>query len=557
MSQIEIRDASFTYPSRSEPSLKRVTAQIEFGEFVLLTGPTGCGKSTLLRTLNGLIPHSSGGVLSGYVSIDDTNLADQSLASICQRVGLLFQNPDDQFFCTVVEDELAFGLENLGVHPFQIDARIDTALTQVKLPSEFRGREISTLSGGEKQRVALACLCAMQPRVLLLDEPTSHLDPTSTRDILKIIRQLNRVNGITIIIATHRVAEIAPFCNRVWLMNQAEITLDSPVNRAFSDLNTYRNLGVEVPDLAEVSEQLGLPERPLTVDQAVRLFLHADKFPNNSSTSDVSDLDSHKQSRQNSTNLLASVENLSFQYPRTTIPALSDISFEISGGEVIGIMGANGSGKTTLLLTILGLLRPTTGRILIPDVSSKRLKLHTLAGKIGIVFQDPDLLLQAETVIDEVVFGPKNLKLSHYEIHDRTKEVMSAFDLNNLGNEAPYSLSRGQRQRTAIAAAYSLLPDVLLLDEPTAGQDFSHLQQLMDVLFDSVQKQNKTLIFCTHDAQLTLKYAKRMLLLRQGEMIFDGRPSNAFSNPDLLESASLVAPLKTQLKWQLVNGSPI
>ncbi|MDE0043611.1 MAG: ABC transporter ATP-binding protein, partial [Candidatus Poribacteria bacterium] len=425
MSQIEIGDVSFTYPSRSEPSLKRVTAQIECGEFVLLTGPTGCGKSTLLRTLNGLIPHSSGGVLSGNVAIDDKNLADQSLASICQRVGLLFQNPDDQFFCTVVEDELAFGLENLGVPPFQIDARIDTALTQVKLPSEFRGREISTLSGGEKQRVALACLCAMQPRVLLLDEPTSHLDPTSTRDILKIIRQLNRVNGITIIIATHRVAEIAPFCNRVWLMNQAELALDSPVDRAFSDLNAYRNLGVEVPDLAEVSEQLGLPERPLTVNQAVRFFLHADKFPNDSaSTLAVSDLVSHEPSRQNSTNLLASVENLSFQYPRTTIPALSDISFEISAGEVIAIMGANGSGKTTLLLTILGLLRPTTGRILISDVSSKRLKLHTLAGKIGIVFQDPDLLLQAETVIDEVVFGPKNLKLSRYEIHDRTKEVM-------------------------------------------------------------------------------------------------------------------------------------
>jgi energy-coupling factor transporter ATP-binding protein EcfA2 len=555
MSQIEIRDASFTYPSRSEPSLKKINAEIERGEFILLTGPTGCGKSTLLRTLNGLIPHASGGVLSGNVTIDDTNLADQPLAVICQHVGLLFQNPDDQFFCTVVEDEIAFGLENLGVRSFQIDARIDTALTQVKLPSGFRARAISTLSGGEKQRVALACLCAMQPRILLLDEPTSHLDPTSTCDILEILRQLNRENEITVVIATHRVAEIAPLCDRVWLMNHAEIALDSPVDRAFSDLSSYRNLGVEVPDLAEISEQLGLPERPLTVDQAVQIFMHADRFPSKSAPiSNLSGLASHDQSHQDSRNVLASIENLTFQYPRTAIPALSDVSFEISKGEVIAIMGANGSGKTTLLLSVPGLLRPTTGRILIADVSRERLKLHNLAGKIGIVFQDPDLLLQAATVSDEVAYGPKNLKLSRYEIEERTEEVMSAFDLDSLGNEAPYSLSRGQRQRTATAAAYSLLPNILLLDEPTAGQDFSHLQRLMGVLCDTVEKQNKTLMFCTHDAQLTLQYAKRMLLLRQGELIFDGKPSDAFSNPDLLEYASLIAPLKTQLKWRLANS---
>ena len=552
MSQIEIRDVSFTYPSRSEPSLKRVNAEVECGEFILLTGPTGCGKSTLLRTLNGLIPHASGGVLSGNVAIDGKNLADQSLAVISQHVGLLFQNPDDQFFCTVVEDEIAFGLENLGIPPFQIDVRIDAALTLVKLSTGFRGRAISTLSGGEKQRVSLACLCAMKPRVLLLDEPTSHLDPTSTCDILEILGQLNRQNGITIVIAAHRVSEIAPLCSRVWLMSHAEIALDSPVNRAFSDLKPYRNLGVEIPDLAELSEQLGLPERPLTVDQAAQLFLHADRFPNISApTSNLSNLVSHEQPHQDSRNLLASVENLTFQYPRTEIPALSKVSFEIGEGEVTAIMGANGSGKTTLLLSILGLLRPTFGRILITDIGRERLKLRNLAGKIGIVFQDPDLLLQAETVNDEVAFGPKNLKLSRCEIQNRTKEVMSAFDLDNLGNEAPYSLSRGQRQRTATAAAYSLLPNILLLDEPTAGQDFSHLGQLMGVLCDTVERQNKTLIFCTHDAQLTLQYAKRVLLLRQGELIFDGVPNEAFSNPDLLANASLIAPPKTQLQWRL------
>ncbi len=553
MSQIAINDVSFTYPSRSEPSLKRVNAEIERGEFILLTGPTGCGKSTLLRTLNGLIPHASGGALSGIVAIDGINLADQSLAETCQHVGLLFQNPDDQFFCPVVEDEVAFGLENLGVSPFEINARIDAALTQVKLTG-FRERPVSALSGGEKQRVQLACLYAMRPRVLLLDEPTSYLDPRGTSDILEILGQLNREAGITVVVATHRVSEIAPLCDRVWLMNHGEIILDSSSDRAFSDLTSYRDLGVEVPDLAEASEKLGLSERPLTVDEAARLFPSVGKFPNKSdSTSNPSDAVSDGQSDADALARLVSIENFSFQYPRTAAPALSQLSLEITEGEAIAVMGANGSGKTTLLLSIPGLLRATTGRILIEKRDSARWKLHDLAGKLGIVFQDPDLLLQAATVSDEIAFGPRNLKLPRHEIHERTEEVMSEFDLNTLGSDAPYSLSRGQRQRIATAAAYSLHPKIILLDEPTAGQDFSHLQQLMDVLCNAVEKQNKTLIFCTHDAPLALRYAKRMLLLRQGKLIFDGLPSDAFSNPELLESASLAAPLTMQLESRLAG----
>ena len=554
MSQIEINDVSFTYPSRSQPSLKRINAEIERGEFILLTGPTGCGKSTLLRTLNGLIPHASGGTLSGNVTIDDINLAGQSLATTCQHVGLLFQNPDDQFFCPVVEDEVAFGLENLGVPSCQIDARIDAALKQVELTG-FRERPVATLSGGEKQRVELACLYAMRTRVLLLDEPTSYLDPKGTSDILEILRRLNRENGTTVVIATHRVAEIAPLCDRVWLMDRGEIILDASADRAFSDLTPYRNLGVEVPDLAEASEKLGLPERPLTVDQAARLFLRVNKFPTYSDpTSNLPDADGDSKRRAGSRSPLVSVENLSFRYPRTAVPALSGISLEINEGEVIAIMGANGSGKTTLLLSIPGLLHPTTGRVLIGNVSSERWKLHNLAGKVGIVFQNPDLLLQAATVSDEIAFGPRNLKLPCREIQGRTEEVMSEFDLSDLGSEAPYSLSRGQRQRVATAAAYSLHPDIILLDEPTAGQDFNHLGQLMDVLCNAAEKQNKTLIFCTHDAQLALRYAKRMLLLRQGELIFDGQPRIAFSNSELLEHASLAAPLTMQLEWRLAHN---
>ena len=247
MVSIEIENLGFTYPSRDTPTLQDITTHVSSGAFVLLTGPTGCGKSTLLRTLNGLIPHASAGVLTGSVRLDGKSIAAQPIATTCQQVALLFQNPDDQLFCTLVEDEIAFGLENLGFPPEEIKRRIAVALEQVGLP-DFASREIASLSGGQKQRVALAAVCAMQPQVLLLDEPTSHLDPKGTRDILNIVARLNREMGITVILATHRTKEIAPLCDRVWLMDEGRLCLDLPKAEAFQNLTLYQRLGVQIPE---------------------------------------------------------------------------------------------------------------------------------------------------------------------------------------------------------------------------------------------------------------------------------------------------------------------
>jgi energy-coupling factor transport system ATP-binding protein len=211
-------------------------------------------------------------------------------------------------------------------------------------------------------------------------------------------------------------------------------------------------------------------------------------------------------------------------------------------------MGANGSGKTTLLLHLIALLRPSVGQILIKGRDIRRYKPRHLAGQVGIVFQNPDLLLQAATVSEEVAFGPKNFKLSRQEVEERLEEILPMFDLETLKAEAPYALSRGQRQRTAVAASFSLYPDLLLLDEPTTGQDYYHLQQLMQMLDNTMKTQNKTVIFCTHDVHLTLEYASRVLLLHRGELIFDGTPDAAFANPERLEQTSLVPPLTMQLQ---------
>ena len=512
MATIEIENLGFTYPSREIPALRDITTCVPSGTFVLLTGPTGCGKSTLLRALNGLIPHASAGMLTGTVRLDRKDTAAQPLAVTCQQVALLFQNPNDQLFCTRVEDEIAFGLENLGFPPEEIKERITVALKQVGLP-DFALREISSLSGGQKQRVALAAVCAMQPQVLLLDEPTSHLDPHGAHDILTIVTQLNKELGITVILATHRTQEVAPLCDHVWLMDEGRLCLDLPESQAFQDLTPYQDLGVQVPKTEELSADASLLIR-----------------------SEISQRGTYETTPQT---LLLSIRDLQFSYPNTDADALHAVSCEVPRGEVLAIMGANGSGKTTLIHLIAGLLRPAAGEVVIAGKPSSRSKLHQLAGKVGIVFQDPDLLLQAETVRDEVAFGPRNLKVPIQTLENRVDGTLGRFDLRDLGLEAPYSLSRGQRQRVAVAATFSLHPDLFLLDEPTTGQDAQHLHQLMDELCDEIQRENRTLIFATHDTELTLKYADRVLLLREGEVIFDGAPDTAFANPDLLQHASL------------------
>ncbi len=505
MACIAIENLRFTYPSREIPTLQGITTRVPRGAFVLLTGPTGCGKSTLLRTLNGLIPHASAGTLTGTVHLNGKDIATQRLATTCQQVSLLFQNPDDQLFCTLVEDEIAFGLENLGFPPEEIQERITIALEQVGL-SGFESRLISSLSGGEKQRVALAAVCAMRPQVLLLDEPTSHLDPKGTREILNIVNSLNNEMGITVVLATHRTKEVAPLCNHVWLMADGRICLDLPKADAFQDVTPYQRLGVQVP----VDTPPNAPTSPLKPASTVE--------------------------RQEA---LLNIQNLHFRYPNTDKDAVCDISCEVPRGEVLAIMGANGSGKTTLIHLIAGLLRPSAGEMVIDGKSCARVKLHQLAGKVGIVFQDPDLLLQAETVRDEVAFGPKNLKLPKKTLEERVDRTLTRFDLQNLGSEAPYALSRGQRQRIAVAATFSLYPDLFLLDEPTTGQDAQHLYQLMDELCDEIRHAHKTLIFATHDADLTLKYADRILLLHDGAVIYDGDPESAFADRELLRQVSL------------------
>ena len=464
MSQIEITNLNFTYPGRLEPTLNQINITVEKGDFILLNGKTASGKSTLLKAINGLIPHASSGELRGNVRIDNFNVSDLTLADIGRKVGLLFQNPDNQLFCTTVEDEIAFGLENMGILPTHIDQAIDEALNLVGL-AEFRKRETSTLSGGEKQLIALASLFAMKLQILLLDEPTSYLDANSSRDILQIISELNRKFEITVIVATHRIHTIATLCNRRWSLRNAEITEELSVHNI----------------------------------QAKRAETWKRSAP-------------YIQDREN----LLKMTNTSFNY-KGQLGILENISLQIGYGEIIALMGQNGSGKTTLLMLMAQLLRPTFGEVTLDNFRPKR----EGDGKIGLVFQNADLVLQAQTVGDEIRFGPRNFGLKHHLLEKRSDDIANMFKISPYRNDHPYALSGGQRQRVAIAANLSLNPDLLLLDEPTTGQDTDYLNTTMQILCHKIRNNNKTLIFSSHNADLVLRYADRVLILERGKLVFD------------------------------------
>ena len=520
MQTVIIENLSFTYASRDHPTLLNVNLIAQAGDSILLTGATGSGKSTLLRTICGL--NSEGGTRSGQIKV-----GDDSKTSHQPAVVMLFQNPDDQMFCTTIEDEIAFGLENIGLAPKEIDRRINLALSLVGFndPSsgnsvgalawlKTRSRRISSLSSGEKQRIALASLLALQPQLLLLDEPTSYLDLHATRQILATLQKLgsqDRAQGLsadpsitpyaqmTVIFVAHQTDGIKPLCNRFWRIQDGHV---------------IETDGLITADASQTVEDQPKPSYKLT-------------------------------KRKKESNLVLepptlTVSNLTFRYPEANDNTLYQVSFQVLPGEKIALMGHNGSGKTTLIHCLCGILRPSSKKSYI-ELGGRRIhKLKDVIDLIGIVFQNPDLMLQAKTVRQEVEFTYHHLSRSRTFGANRDSiatELMTNFDLLGLSEEAPFSLSQGQRQRVAVAASLSGLPKLVILDEPTTGQDLEHLHQTLNQTCRLIDQPSTdtdvlchtsslSLIFSIHNFDLATQYADRILILSQGQLVYDGEPSS-------------------------------
>jgi energy-coupling factor transport system ATP-binding protein len=495
---ITISALTYTYPS-GKTALHNLSLSIPDSAFVLVTGVSGAGKSTLLRAMNGLVPQFYGGVFSGSVLVDGQSTLQSSPRKMAQAVGFVFQDPEAQFVVQTVEDEICFGMENLGVPIDDMRRRLDDILTTLGI-DHLRHRQVATLSGGEAQRVALASALVLRPRHLILDEPTSQLDPPAAHNLLDTLVHLNCNHRLTIMLAEHRLERVLNSATHL-------LHLEPDLIR----FGTVRELLPYVPlrpPLVQIALDRGWHPIPLTVD-AARSFLPPDS---------VSPPDPALPTPPTITNPTITIDNLTIGYASTIV--LRDFSYSIGRGEIVGLLGVNGAGKSTLLKSLVGLLKPQSGDIHIEERSILGKKVADLAQSIGYVPQNPNSVLFAETLREEVQFTLRNHGLS-----DDGTQFLMRLGLGEYLDHYPRDLSGGERQRAALAAMLAAEPPIIILDEPTRGLDYVQKQRLAELIREW-SAQGKTILIATHDVEWIAGLATRCTVLERGRIIADGKPAD-------------------------------
>jgi energy-coupling factor transport system ATP-binding protein len=494
---VEWHNVTFRFPKNDAPVLRDLSLGIAEGEFVLVAGRSGSGKSTLLRTLNGLVPHFSGGRIAGQAVVAGHEPARKGPHAMSPVVGFVQQDPESQFVVSIVEDEIAFALENQGFPVTAMRERVDTVLEQLDIAS-LRHRRISTLSAGQKQRVAIASVLSLQPRILVLDEPTSQLDPQSAEEVLTTVRQLNRELRLTVLLSEHRLERVVPYADRmVYLPAPGE----PPITGKPRDVLLQMPFA---PPLVELGKTLGWRPLPLTVAQAQPFAAETRLAP---------------VGRPPDTELghEVSIDVHGLWYRYNGSPALRGVSLQVNKGELVALMGPNGAGKSTLLRNLVGLLQPSEGQVEVAGLDTRAVPLEAVIRHVGYVPQDPSSLLFADTVCEELDFTRRSHGLPPAK-HD---EWLDRLGLSGLGGRYPRDLSVGERQRVALAAILVAEPELLLLDEPTRGLDPLEKQALAQFL-QQLCKHGRTVVLATHDVELAALAARRVIVMNEGRIVLDG-----------------------------------
>ncbi len=529
---ITLKNLSFTYPDQDYPTLSKLNLHIEKGEFVLLVGLSGVGKSTLLRCLNGLVPHFSGGTLSGKLEVNGLNPVAATPQYMSRYVGFVFQDPESQFIMDRLEDEIIFALENAAIPPQEIQTRIDEVLTLLNL-TPLRTRSLDTLSGGEKQRVAIATLLALRPQLLILDEPTSQLDPQSAVELLETLVRLNRDLGLTILLAEHRLERVLPYINRLLYLPPDHSPLQQGEPRkilAQIDL---------VPPLISLAKTFNWQPIPLTLKEGQLLSQRwlQEHLPELAAT---------KPSSRSFGVPCLIVSKLHLNKNQHAI--LRGIDFSIRTGEIVVLVGRNGAGKSSLLKTLIGLSPLQQGEILLNGVNIAGQPTATIAQQIGYLPQDPNALLFADTVRQELVITLQN----HDQVINNKKieQLLEELNLSHKSSSYPRDLSVGERQRVALGAIMIAQPQVLLLDEPTRGLDYLMKRDLARLL-NQWRNQGIAILLVTHDVEFAAQLADRVMLMSQGQMTAKGSPHNVLTR--LPQFTPQVAHLFPETGWLTVD----
>ncbi len=542
---VRIEGLHFAYPSPRAgmtlpPALRDIQLSVAAGECVAIMGASGSGKSTLCLALNGLVPQATGGTFRGHVWVGGQDTRTTPVAALATQVGLVFQEAEHQLCTLSVEDEVAFGLENLGLPADEIERRITWALEVVGL-NPLRRHPPAQLSGGQQQRLALAAVLAMQPAVLVLDEPTSGLDPVGRQAVLAVLANLQR-QGATILMATQDAEAAAALADRVVVLHEGAIVLEGTPRAVFGQEARLHALGVTVPQLCALSARLGSPTPWLTLAEAVQA-LQAQWPPTH--PVDVPPATGMPAAEGDA---LVCLEDVWYRYP-SGVQALRAVNLRLEAGEAIALLGANGCGKSTLARHINGLLRPQRGRVLVRGQDTRRSPAGALARWVGYVFQNPDHQIFAPTVWEEVAFGPRNLGWDAATVRRRVTAALERFQLDHLAELPPATLSCGARRRVTLAAVEAMQPPVLVLDEPTTGLDGALTECLMAWLAEC-HAAGRTLVFITHDMARAV-LAPRCVVLQEGSVALDAPTAEAFAQVDLLARAGLMPPPIVALGLQL------
>jgi energy-coupling factor transporter ATP-binding protein EcfA2 len=523
LQEVEISNLSFTYENRSKPALDKVNLTIDTHDFILLAGASGSGKSTLLKCINGLIPHRYLGEYSGEVKVRGKPVPDSPFLKLSLTVGTVLQEADKQLVSSIVEDDIAFGPGNLALPRAEVERRVLQSLESMDI-LELSRRSIFEISGGQKQRVAIADVLAMEPDIILFDEPLANLDSNGVKLMQNVFRDVHS-SGKTLLVAEHRTEEVLR-------ANPTRIVVISE-GRVIADRHDYEAL-IEFGDIIKVPAEYVLSKN-----------LHA---PRETASETVA---ATRQLGQD----LVRVENLTFEYPGA-IRALRDMNLVIREGERIALLGNNGAGKSTLALSVVGLLKPTSGRVLIAGQDTRRLSAAELARSVCLVFQSPFSMLFAKTVRDELSFGPKNIGVSPEAISRIIPVTATQCSISHLLNNSPFASSFGEKKRICVGSVLTMEPRCIILDEPTAGQDFRSYSSFMNFIC-SLSERVKSFIVITHDPDLAIEYTDRSIVLNDGAVVADGPTHTVLADPSILAAGAIRETSLIELSRKITAGKSV
>lgn len=523
MSIISFKNFTYKYPAGIEPSLKGINLDINKGEFILITGSSGAGKTTLSRALFGALHHDIGGEFSGSLEIKGIDIKEYNMGSIGSFMGVVFDDPDSQLFMPLVEDELKFGLQARNMPAGKKD--VEKALDKVGIASLLK-RAPHELSGGQKQKVAIAAALANDPEIIVFDEPTSQLDPQSTMDIFKILSSL-RDQGKTIILIEQKLEDIIDKVDRIVVIDHGMIIGNDHPRICLKKDGVYSVMSY--PCVSKLSMELKSPEILLSLDEGKKFVKDNNIRLNPSKDRNIG---------LNNNEPILKINDLRFGY--NGVEVLKGISFEVRPGEVISILGHNGCGKTTLLKNIIGLLKPAgKNMILLNNRDVRDMKVEEAATIAGFLFQNPDNMLFAETVLQEVMFGPDNLGFR--DSKERSLKALEEVGLKDRINEYPRYLSNGEKLRLCVASILAMGPRLIILDEPTTGLDDNECAKLMEVVL-KLRSEGVSMIIVTHDMNLVARYTERVIVLSEGRIFKQGSPADVLKDKEAMSAASLKSP---------------